>query len=472
MVLRRAAEALSNKDLDVIAHSPAEWSRVAALARDLPRDIAMWVYDDKGDLKFTSYEFAIRSGNFADREYFRAHRNGADFHVGRSYLGGLFGQRVFSVSRRLEREGAFAGVVLVAIHAENYARWEVEQSLPPRSMFGILRLDGHLLVRQPPVDIEGALPTATQMISRIDDSPATQRWTSGIDGEERIMSLMRVPGFPMVAKIGLSVDEALKPWQERTARTATVAGIALLTLWAMAWFALRSVRREAKSLSVLEIRSRELAEALDARNVLLRELHHRVKNNLQLVASLLGMAERTAIADAKPVLREARQRIRTIGFVHEHLHKSNKPDQVDCADYLRKVGEAVASAGGKPARVALDFQMDPVVLPIDMAQPLAIIFNEVLTNSLKHAFKDRLQGRVMVQLCRQDDGQILLAVSDDGVGLAARTSRAGTSLGLQIIGHLARQIGAVYSLHSNGGTHFRLTVPPPGVVAPRARVAG
>jgi two-component sensor histidine kinase len=240
----------------------------------------------------------------------------------------------------------------------------------------------------------------------------------------------------------------------------------------MAWFALRSVRREAKSLSVLESRSRELAEALDARNVLLRELHHRVKNNLQLVASLLGMAERTAIDEAKPVLREARQRIRTIGLVHEHLHKSNKPDQVDCADYLRKVGEAVASAGAKPARVAVDFQMDPVVLPIDTAQPLAIIFNEVLTNCLKHAFRDRLQGRVTVRLCRQEDGQILLAVSDDGVGLSTRATRPGTSLGLQIIGHLARQIGAVYSLHSNSGTHFRLTLPPAGAAAPRARVAG
>jgi two-component sensor histidine kinase len=193
---------------------------------------------------------------------------------------------------------------------------------------------------------------------------------------------------------------------------------------------------------------------------LLREVHHRVKNNLQVVSSMLNLeGERSRKADVANVLSECQQRIASIALVHEKLYRSDALGRIEFASYVEDlVGNIVRSHGGTAARIGVDFELAPLLLNLDTAVPCGLMVNELVSNALKHAFPESRGGRIHVGLV-PDDGRYRLVVEDDGKGFPAGFDlEASDTLGLKLVHILADQLDASIAMARPPGGGSRFTV--------------
>jgi two-component sensor histidine kinase len=200
------------------------------------------------------------------------------------------------------------------------------------------------------------------------------------------------------------------------------------------------------------------------RDALLKEVHHRVKNNLQVISSLLSMQIRSLGTGLdRDALVECQTRVRAIALVHEKLHPSRDQAQLPFSEYARGLAADIFQAlHVSPAKVSLELDVEEVALAADKAIPCGLILNELLTNALKHAFPDGRAGTVRVEVAPLGGEGFDLVVRDDGVGLPEDLDvRRSSSLGLQLVQMLAQQLGAVLEVEVAGGTCVRLTVPGP-----------
>ncbi|MDD2321325.1 MAG: PocR ligand-binding domain-containing protein [Geobacteraceae bacterium] len=200
-----------------------------------------------------------------------------------------------------------------------------------------------------------------------------------------------------------------------------------------------------------------LQVSLAEKTVLLQELHHRVKNNLQIISTLLDI-QSDAIADVqvKSYFRECQNRINSLALVHEQLYQSCDLASVDLAEYISRLATYLFSSFVKdPARIALELDTESVSLNIDQTIPCGLIVNELISNSLKHAFPDNRAGTISVRLKVAAEGWITFTVADNGIGLPADLeSRKTHSLGLQLVHMLVRQLQGELEIHNDGGTSF------------------
>ena len=212
-------------------------------------------------------------------------------------------------------------------------------------------------------------------------------------------------------------------------------------------------------------RERELIDALEHKDVLLREVHHRVKNNLQVVSSLINMQLRAlGEGSSRDALVGCQTRVQAMALIHEKLYESADCAGVPFGEYVRSLCASVFHATGvSPEGVSLVLAVQDVELAMDSAVPCGLILNELITNALKHAFPDGRAGIVRVELRQMESGALRLGVSDDGIGLPQGFDvRRPTSLGLRLLSLLARQLGATLEVESGGGTCVRLRVPARG----------
>jgi PAS domain S-box-containing protein len=208
---------------------------------------------------------------------------------------------------------------------------------------------------------------------------------------------------------------------------------------------------------------RRSVEALNAlvndKSALLREVHHRVKNNLQVISSLLRLdARKSAQQDVKTALMDMNWRIRSMALLHESLYRADHYASVDLAVYLRQLAtEAARSMIGPSSKVTLSLDLCPVTVNLDQATPCGLIVNELISNALKHGFSLGRSGTVTIRLAQDEGGLVSLSVSDNGVGLPLDFEYRQTgSLGLQLISDLAKQMGAVLSIGPPPHAVFRI----------------
>jgi PAS domain S-box-containing protein len=205
---------------------------------------------------------------------------------------------------------------------------------------------------------------------------------------------------------------------------------------------------------------RALSSALAAKGLLLRELHHRVKNNLQIISSLLTMqAESLQDPAARQAFEDCQKRVQCMALIHERLNRDDDPDQLDFHEYVETLArDLFYSYGVDSERIQLRFELDPVTLGLNQAIPCGLILNELLTNCLKYAFPDGRSGEVAVKLLRGDGEVLKLTVADDGVGLPAEFDwQRSQSLGIRIMNILARQLDGTVESQPGAGTEFTLT---------------
>ncbi len=206
---------------------------------------------------------------------------------------------------------------------------------------------------------------------------------------------------------------------------------------------------------------RDLIEkALAEKTVLLNEIHHRVKNNLQVISSLLSLQARASGAEVAAALAESQRRVKAMALIHQLLYEHSDFSGVDLAEYLRRLCRLLAESFTEIRnRVVVDFQTDEAGITLDLqrAVPCGLLVNELVTNSIKHGFPDGRRGQVRVTLNRTGVDEIRLEVADDGVGISGNLQLGSNkSLGFQLIPLLAEQTGGILRLDRASGTRYEL----------------
>ena len=204
----------------------------------------------------------------------------------------------------------------------------------------------------------------------------------------------------------------------------------------------------------------QIKAQLQEKEVLLREIHHRVKNNLQIISSLLHLQSKKVNQDeARDLFTESQARIRSMALIHERLYQSDDLAQVDFAAYLDGLTEHLfRSYATRSDVVSREIDAQGGSLSVDRAIPCGLIVNELVTNALQHAFPDGQAGTIQVGY-KESDGHGELTVADDGVGADADLDADTGSLGLQLVRGLVQQLGGELTIDRTAGLRFTITVP-------------
>jgi PAS domain S-box-containing protein len=203
----------------------------------------------------------------------------------------------------------------------------------------------------------------------------------------------------------------------------------------------------------------ELKHSLEEKEMLLKEIHHRVKNNLMIISSLLNL-QSSYIKDktSKGIFKESQNRARSMALIHERLYQATDLKRIEFGDYIRTLAkELFRTYAGDFGLIELKINVEDIFLDINTAIPLGLIVNELITNSLKHAFPEGMKGEINVDFHPKDD-HYEFTVKDNGIGLSQNLDFQNTdSLGLQIINNLTSQIDGEIELNRSLGTEFKIT---------------
>jgi two-component sensor histidine kinase len=203
----------------------------------------------------------------------------------------------------------------------------------------------------------------------------------------------------------------------------------------------------------------QIKTSLEEKVVLLKEIHHRVKNNLQVISSLLNLQSQSIRdREALEIFKESQNRIRSMALIHEKLYRSHDLAKINFAEYVRSLASfLVRSYRAQAGPVGLKVQADDVALSIDAAVPCGLIVNELVSNALKYAFPDGREGEIRVVLQPDHDQHMTLVVGDNGVGFPDDVDFRDTeSLGMQLVNTLVEQLDGTIELHKEGGTEFEI----------------
>jgi PAS domain S-box-containing protein len=203
---------------------------------------------------------------------------------------------------------------------------------------------------------------------------------------------------------------------------------------------------------------KRVMEALREKEVLLREIHHRVKNNMQVISSLLRLqSAKFAEAEVREAFRESQGRIKSMALVHEKLYGTQDLSRIDFADYVKSLTSSVFGSHQLSGRIALQLDLEKTFLDINAAVPCGLILNELILNALKHAFPNNREGKILVELRENENGSIRLTVRDNGIGLPEGCEPGKVeSLGFQIISLLADQLEGRIDVRRENGTAITL----------------
>jgi two-component sensor histidine kinase len=203
-----------------------------------------------------------------------------------------------------------------------------------------------------------------------------------------------------------------------------------------------------------------MEDALAEKEVLLREVHHRVKNNLQVISSLLNLQSQF-VDDQRIVgyMTDSQNRVRALGYVYEHLYRSKEVGRIDFSEYITRITQSLLREYSSFAqRVHMKYDVRNVTLNPDTAIPLGLLINELISNALRHAFPDGREGSIWISMFQNADLSYSLIVGDDGVGLPQDLDfEKVESLGLLLVSSLVSQLDGIIELRRDHGTEFKIT---------------
>jgi two-component sensor histidine kinase len=230
--------------------------------------------------------------------------------------------------------------------------------------------------------------------------------------------------------------------QQKLIQRLSFVLVALLIILLL--FGFIGLRNRNKSNRLLAIKNTE-------NELLLKEIHHRVKNNLEVVSSLLAL-QSAQIEDpnTKDAMSESRNRVNSIGIVHQKLYQGNNLGTIEMKDYLLNLSESILDSFGAEKQIELHLAMDKLDLDIDTAVPLGLIINELLTNAIKYAFPKEEKGIITIKLEKQNTHLLHLEVADNGVGKSGITY--GTGFGGQLVSLLTQQLNGIMTEKNQNGT--------------------
>ncbi len=204
----------------------------------------------------------------------------------------------------------------------------------------------------------------------------------------------------------------------------------------------------------------QIESSLREKEVLLREIHHRVKNNLQIISSLLNLQASRQTEDVKALFVETNARVRSIALVHEQLNRTDNFTAININGYLSALTSGLVQTYGT-LRTDVKVDATSTTLTIDVAIPCGLIVNELVSNALKYAFPDERSGKIVVTLTEEPQ-TITLEVCDDGIGIPESVDlERPSTMGLQLVRSLAQQLDGTFELERTHGTRVRIRFPRP-----------
>ncbi|MGF7162409.1 two-component sensor histidine kinase [Rhodoligotrophos appendicifer] len=373
-------------------------------------------------------------------EYFASLASGTTWYASSLMLENDGATQIFSFSKRLERNGEFVGVAVLSFDVGLFKEiWEAVE-LDEISTVSLVRSDGQLVARYPfakgPVDLSNYV-LFTEHLKRA-ETGTYEAARSPVDGYRRIVGYRRVPATDFVALASVNKDAAFASFRRNTLLTLAFAlPTALALLGAIVWI-LRLLRDDQR-------RRLQLAEALELNRMLVMDTHHRVKNNLQSVVSLIRMH-----ALPERLKADLQTRIFAMAAVHEHLYRLDQFAEVEAKTLIPAIVEPLKQ--GFDNQVTIAYDVDPFILDRDHATPLALLVNEAVTNALKYAFPGSGAGRIVIALKQTGSREFILSISDDGVGFDPAADRQG--LGTRLMRAMVAQLHGTWEYDFDHGTRF------------------
>jgi PAS domain S-box-containing protein len=202
----------------------------------------------------------------------------------------------------------------------------------------------------------------------------------------------------------------------------------------------------------------ELEKALEEKDTQMKEIYHRVKNNLMVISSLLNLQSRyIKDKESQDIFKESQNRTKSMALIHEKLYQSTDLKNINFGDYIQKLSNDLYNAYVTNKRfIKLNVDVNDIMLDIDTSIPLGLIFNELVTNSLQHAFPQGKSGEINIKFYSKDD-KYILEVKDNGIGFPDDINyKNSDSLGLKLITSLTEQIGGIIKLDNTSGTSFKI----------------
>lgn len=248
---------------------------------------------------------------------------------------------------------------------------------------------------------------------------------------------------------------------EKSNRQKLLFGLGALSLLIFALALYYLLRLKSKTNADLAVKNELISKALAEKDILLREIHHRVKNNLQMISALLYLHGKSVDdSTAQEALMESQNRVQSMAMIHQNLYQDENLLGVSIQDYLDKLlSHLISSYNIEKNRITIHKKINIPQLDVDTVIPLALIINELISNALKYAFRDGRKGEISIFLGHHETG-IRLEVSDDGIGLPEHFAlETSSNFGLKLINILSDRLGATWTTHSGNGTRMTLHIP-------------
>lgn len=411
-----------------------------AAVEGLPDDIDVYIIDAQANTIFSTVPGA-EAVSVADREYFIALQDGAAFYTSGLLVSRLTGQSIFVFSKRIERSGDFAGAIMVSFSDELMQTFWSYLDLDAGSTVSLIRRDGLLMARYPAI-AEALDLSQHPLITRYLPQAETGTYfseASPVDGIARVVSYQSVPGTEIIALASIASNTTWDGLRTAIVTVMIIAAPILLGLLAGGIWIVLLLRRDAS-------RRAELEAANETNILLFREIHHRVKNNLQSVQSLVRMQDMPAGAKV-----DLQSRLSAMAAMHEHIYQHDRYEDIDAHDLVQVVVNEVVHAYGADAQI--EYDLDHVPVDRDHATPLSLLLSELVTNALKYAFADGSEGTINVVLRNLGGGRCKLIVADNGIGIG-ELPEAPTSMGLRLVRGVVSQMGGTYRFVTVNGTRF------------------
>jgi two-component sensor histidine kinase len=428
---------------------PDRRADIARLVASLPHERDVWIVDRAGQVQFAAAMAALPKLDLSNRPFFKGPQTGEAEFISPVLRGRITGKLVFIVSHRLERGGAFDGIATVELDADYFAQAYAALGLPEGAEIWILKPDGSLVMRYPTTrPMEGVTATG---------SPAFLEQIAGqaegsfegpglIGGEARLNAFQAVAELPLVVYLSVPKAATVWSWGRRSLLAdAMVVGVILLLALAVGAAILMAQRREAAR--------DKLEAALGRQSLLFREMHHRMKNNLQLVASLIRIQFRGSAEQHRQRVANILHQVELVMAAHQQLSDSGQPSRIDCAAYLDTICRSLPSESWEA-----EVEVDCPSFEISLAQavPLGLVVNELVTNAFKHGLRARPEGKVTVTCRRAAPDLFEVVVADTGPGFSAEM-QAG--LGTRLLDAMVQQLGGAIRRAPGPGAQVTITVP-------------
>ena len=469
------------------------------------------ITDAKGNVLCSSRAAAVGL-NLADRPWWHEAKDDHEIFVSDLIESKLTGEPIVTVAAPLGKSGpAFDGVMFIGIDARAMMR---QPELPPEAVAFLMDQSGDAMTAAGLVSLADLSPKSVKSRPELGGLADPKRLADalaggprqfagrGLDGQQRLYVVTPLRGSGLLILVGLLESRLMSSARENLVHAVIVPVAMMLWTLLLAGIAghfmvarsLRSLSRTARALRRGDYKARprlrggpqelrqladtltalarrveeheqSLSRSLEQKEAMLKEIHHRIKNNLQVVTSLMSLqAGRLRDPVAMAALADLQRRVRSLSLLHRHLYEGDDLRYLDFGQFVAELTQMVKeSCGPRAENIAIEVDIPPIPLDPDRAVPVALLITEALSNALRHGFPAGGRGRVNIGLTADTEGKATITIADDGMGWHATSSaeEAGTermqSMGMSLMQVFARQLGGELEVQGPPGATIRFS---------------